>query len=46
MSTDVKNDQVRLGVTVVCNPLEVGGNQSPALLDQLQRALGRTSRSG
>jgi L-fucose isomerase-like protein len=38
MSTERTSDYVRLGVTTVCSPLEVGANQAPALLDQLQRA--------
>ena len=32
------DDHVRLGITVVCNPLEVGANQAPGLLDQIEQA--------
>ena len=33
-----ENGQVRLGIAVVCNPLEVGADQAPGLLNQLERA--------
>lgn len=32
------NNDVRLGLTVVCSPLEVGAAQAPQLLDQLEQA--------
>jgi len=32
-------DHGRLGITVVCNPLEVGAKDAPMLLDELERAL-------
>jgi hypothetical protein len=34
---------VRLGIRVVCNPLEVGGDQAPGLLDQIEQAFATAS---
>ena len=36
-----KKNQVRLGITAVSSPLEVGACQAPSLLDQLQQAFGQ-----
>jgi L-fucose isomerase-like protein len=32
------DDHIRLGITVVCNPLEVGADQAPGLLNQLEHS--------
>jgi len=39
MSPKCQKDPIRLGVTAVSSPLEVGADQGPALLDKLQIAL-------
>jgi hypothetical protein len=41
MPGDVKRDRVRLGITAVSSPLEVGAGQASSLLDQLQQAFGQ-----
>ncbi len=41
MSRELKKDRIRLGITAVSSPLEVGANQAPSLLDQLQQAFGK-----
>jgi L-fucose isomerase-like protein len=43
MSAELKKDCIRLGITAVSSPLEVGANQAPSLLDQLQQAFGKGS---
>ncbi len=40
MSPKSERDRIRLGITAVSSPLEVGAAQAPALLDQLQAAIG------
>ena len=37
MAGNKENGHVRLGITVVCNPLEVGAHQAPELLQQLEQ---------
>jgi len=39
MLTKTTMDHGRLGITVVCNPLEVGAKEAPTLSDKLERAL-------
>ncbi|MFB3923266.1 MAG: hypothetical protein ACE145_16210 [Terriglobia bacterium] len=38
MVTETRSNNARLGVVTVCNPLEVGAGQAPALLDQMHMA--------
>ena len=41
MTGEFKEDCVRLGITAVSHPHEVGANHAPILLDQLQQAFGQ-----
>jgi len=40
MSPKSEHDRIRLGIVAVSSTLEVGADQAPALLDQLQAAMG------
>ena len=43
MSMKSDTERIRLGITAVSSPLEVGAAQAPALLDQLQAAIGESN---